>query len=167
MGLLFALTLFFIGVANGVIGMIAFTLYLGHKSLKKKQLEAPPKVSINDRIKRVKDIATEQLDLSNQSEGPQKNALDGKHKNGLIGRLKVLEEEKNEILKSILADGADPELTTVDQAGVVTQMKLSEYMTHMGISMEPKKKSPKEVKAERMGKFTVFNGGNDGGNTTH
>lgn len=170
-----ALAFFVLGFISGGCGVIALTVYIGTRSLKKKaaavgEVAAPKKPSINARMKRVKEITQEQLDLSDRASGPQKNALDGKYKNGLIGQLKQLDDEKNEILISILKDGVDPELTTMDGAGVVTKMLLSEYMAYMGIGV-PQKTDPKQgpTKVERMGKFTVHKGGKDdgGGNTTH
>jgi len=164
------LLIYISGVMSGVIGTIALTLYIGARALKKRKLEqtaGPKKSSVSDRMKRVKDITTEQLELAQQADGPQKNGLDGKYKNGIIGQIKRLDEEKNELLISILEDGHDPELTTMDASGVVSQMKLSEYMAYMGIKMTPKKAEEKP-KTERLGKFTVVRGGkDDGGNTTH
>jgi hypothetical protein len=116
-------------------------------------------------MKRVKEITGEQVDLARRADGPQKNSLDGKYKNGIIAQMKKLDEEKHEVLKSILADGHDPELTTMDETGVVTKMKLSEYMAYLGISVTPKQKP----QSKNVGKFTVYKGGKDdgGNNTTH
>jgi hypothetical protein len=51
----------------------------------------------------------------------------------------------------------------MDNSGVITKMKLSEYMAYMGMSVKPK---PPEKK--NMGKFTIHRGGkDDGGSTTH
>lgn len=158
--------IFLLGVVLGYAISIMHMLYLGVKAMNKKVENAK---SINDRLKRVKEITNEQMDLNAQIDGPQKNAMDGKYKNGMISKLKKLEEEKNDVLRSILVDGHDPELTTVDTTGVVTKMKLSEYMAYMGISVEPaKKETKKSTTAERIGRFTVVKGGkNDDSGTTH
>lgn len=129
-------------------------------------------LTVSERMKRVQAITEEQLSLSRSIDGPQKNSLDGKYKNSLINKTKALNDEKDEILRSILNDGFDPELSAMDESGVVTQMKLSEYMAYMGIKMKPKNKpvaQTPEAKAERLAKFTLHKGGkSDGGNnTTH
>ena len=160
--------IFMLGIVAGYALSIAHMMYLGIKSLKKTESNLK---SINERLKRVKEITNQQMDLNAQIDGPQKNAMDGKYKNGMISKLKKLEEEKNDVLRSILVDGHDPELTTVDTSGVVTKMKLSEYMAYMGISVEPVKKETEKktgLTAERIGRFTVVKGGkNDDSGTTH
>lgn len=162
---------FLFGFLAGSATMITFLMHLGRKSeIKGLKEKIAKKDSINGRLKRVKEITAEQLNLQGHASGPQKNALHGRHKNGIIGQIKALEEEKDNILRSILKDGHDPELTTMDETGTVHQMKLSEYMVYMGITMEPKEEvKPQEPKAKQLGKFTVHKGGKDdgGGETTH
>jgi hypothetical protein len=164
-----AFCFYILGILSGAVGVVALTLYLGKRSLDRKVKEnaATGKQieSVSSRMKKVKDITTEQLDLQGQSLGPQKNALHGKYKNGLIGRIKELETQKNDILKSIIEDGFDPEITTIDQAGVVSNIKLSDFLASLGIFV-PSKNS--ETSTKQVGKFTVHKGGkDDGGNTTH
>lgn len=164
---------FVLGFLLGMGSVIGIVYHLGSKSLEKKKAELKERVkkaeSIESRMKRVKEITAEQVDLAQRADGPQKNSLDGKYKNGIIREMKRLDEEKNDILKSILTDGHDPELTTIDEAGVVSKMKLSEYMAYMGIKMDPPKSQ--QPKVEQIGKFTVIRGGldddGDGGETTH
>lgn len=159
-----------LGLISGVIGTISLTIYIGTRAVKKRKEEQanPKKMSVSDRMKRVKELQGEQLELAQRADGPQKNGLDGKYKNGLNGEIKRIEEEKTAILVSIIEDGHDPELTTMDASGVVTQMKLSEYMAYLGIKMQSKKSAAATPKTERIGKFTVVKGGkDDGGNTTH
>lgn len=163
---------FIMGFLLGLGSVLAFVMHVGNQGLKKKKAELQEKVkkaeSIDARMKRVKEITAEQVELASRADGPQKNSLDGKYKNGIIKEMKRLDEEKNTILKSILSDGHDPELTTIDEAGVVSRMKLSEYMAYMGIKMDPPKSQ--QPKVEQIGKFTVIRGGRDdggGNNTTH
>lgn len=170
MELVILLAFFVLGVIFGALGMVVLTVYIGMRGINKRKEEttkSKSKNSINDRMKRVKDITVEQMELSQHADGPQKNGLDGKYKNGIIRQIKQLDEEKNQLLVSILEDGHDPDLTTMDSSGVVTQMKLSEYMAYMGIKMPPKK-IEEPPKTQTIGKFTVVKGGkDDGGNTTH
>ncbi len=163
---------FVLGFLLGIGCVLGAVFHLGSKSLEKKKAELKEKVkkaeSLESRMKRVKEITNEQVELAQRADGPQKNSLDGKYKNGIIREMKRLDEEKNDILKSILTDGHDPELTTIDEAGVVSRMKLSEYMAYMGIKMDPPKSQ--QPKVEQVGKFTVIRGGRDdggGNNTTH
>lgn len=167
------IVVYVMGLITGAIAMLIVTFHIGSKSLeaKKKKLSesSEKKMSINERMKRVKEITNQQLDLAQQADGPQKNALHGKHKNGLIGEMKRLDEEKMTLLKSILADGHDPELTTMDEAGVVSKMKLSEYLAYLGVSMD-KTTTPtptEKPKATQIGKFTVIRGGKDDGGKPH
>lgn len=162
MDLLSLLVVFMMGILTGAVGIVMLTLFLGKRAMdKKKSDSADKRVSISSRMKRVKEITNEQLELAGIAETPQKNSLDGKYKNSLISKMKVLDEEKNNILRSILEDGYDPELTTMDSSGVVSQMKLSEYMAHMGISFKSAPKTAAEIKSEKMSKFTVYKGGRE------
>jgi len=149
-------------IAVGYIGK----LMLSRKeksSLDKKSLE-----SVSVRMKKVKELTSEQLELYSAASGPQKNALHGRYKNGLNGRIKEIEEEKTAILKSIITDGFDPEISVMDDAGVITKIKLSEYLAQSGIVIPPKEEAKETPKAKQLGKFTVVKGGrDDSGNTTH
>lgn len=168
------ISVFFGGLLCGLLAALAIVMYIGSSSLERKKKALLEKIknedkrleSLESRMTRVKEITKQQLELSQQAEGPQKNSLHGKYKNTLVKEMKALDEEKTSILKSILADGHDPELTTIDQTGVVSKMKLSEYMAYLGITMEPQKSTAPTSK--QMGKFTVIRGGKDDGEgTTH
>lgn len=164
---------FVLGMFVGVAAMTAYVIYLGNKGLKEKksklEVVKAKAESLDKRMRRVKEITKEQIDLANKADGPQKNGLDGKYKNGLIGQIKKLEEERNDIMRSIITDGYDPELTTMDETGVVTKMKLSEYMAYVGIKMDKPAPAKPTRTSEQIGKFTVIRGGrdDDGGETTH
>lgn len=169
------LAFFVLGLISGAAIAMMIVIHLGKKYFDQKKAlggDTPTKTSISDRMKKVKEISAKQLDLTSRIDRPQKNSLDGKYKNLMIGQLKALEEEKNDLLRSIIAEGHDPELTTVNESGVVEKMKLSEYMAYMGITMAPSKtlEQPKASKPkqniERLGKFTVIRGGKDGGNNS-
>jgi len=159
---------FILGVVVGATGVISLALIYAKRSLDKRKEETKSPgtkmESVGSRMKKVKDITTEQLDLQSQVVGPQKNALHGRYKNDLNGRIKELELQKADILRSIIADGFDPEITVVDGAGVVTTIKLSEFLAQTGVVVPPKNSQP----TKQVNKFTVHKGGkDDGGNTTH
>lgn len=161
------------GVCTGVVLMFIWVLYIGQKASNKLKQMTPDKVksasskekpkNITDRMKRVREITEEMISLNQASDGPQKNALHGKDKNRNIARMKALEEEKNDILRSILRDGFDPELNAMDESGTITQMKLSEFMAMQGITMEPKVEQKPAPRSQQIGKFTVIRGGKDDG----
>jgi hypothetical protein len=168
-----ALTFYFLGLLTGAAGVVAAIMYIGSRPVKNKSGKPaePKKVTrseIEKRMKRVKDLTNEQLDLIGQLDQPQKNGLDGKYKNSLNSAIKEIEQEKSDLLKSILADGHDPKITTMDPAGVVTEMFLSDFMAEM-VLVAPKPSVPTPPsKSSVVGKFTVHKGGkDDGSGTTH
>lgn len=164
---------FLLGMAMGAMAtLLAITLYMRHlvneaktkltsgfggKSIdSKEQFE-----DIKEKLARVKEITTKQLELQSSVGGPQKNAMDGKHQNFVIAELKRMEQEKGEILQSIIKDGYNPSITIMDGNGDLEEMSLSEYLGLMDFDTEPEKPT---------GKFTVIRGGksdDDGGETTH
>ncbi len=152
------LILFLAGVLTGV-SLCTILLYLiGKKLVKKVATELDNKSKSNDEIEekleRVKAITAEQISLMRQSDGPQRNSMDGKYKNSIYSKMKILDEEKHELLKSILMAGHDPQLTTMDEDGVVEKMRLSEYMDQMGYS-----RTPAESKIDKKPAFKVYDGG--------
>jgi len=172
MDMITAIAFYLLGVFSGITGIIALTLFMSKRALdkRKKELEASgiKKESIKSRMNKVREMTAEQLELNSAADGPQKNALHGRYKNGLIGRIKELEIQKADVLRSIIADGFDPEITVVDGAGVVTTIKLSEFLAQTGAL--PPTEPPKSIKprTKLVGKFTVHKGGkDDGGSTTH
>lgn len=139
--------------------------------------KTPSKDDIQKRLDRVGNITSEQIALMQQADGPQRNALDGKHKNLLIKQIKSLEEEKIEIFHSILKDGSDP-LIAVKTSEGITRMTLTEFMLHEGYALPtPETNKPTDeqlpMNAKRVGKFIVYSRPetsslpDDSGETTH
>lgn len=162
------LIVFMIGLMIGCVGTIILTLEVVKRAMDKRKndlTQASTKIeSVTSRMKKVKEITNEQLDIQSATSGPQKNAMHGKYKNGLTSRLKELEEQKNAILTSIVVDGFDPEITIMDEDGTVTTTKLSEFLAQNGITIPPKGSQPPP---RPVGKFVVHKGGKDDGGTTH
>lgn len=157
---------YLIGVLTGAIALFTTTIYIGKKAMAKEQFSVKPsRANIDDRLKKVREITDQQLALMQAADGPQKNSLDGKYKNSLNKTVKDLEEDKVEILKSILTDGFDPLITTQDPDGTILQMKLSKFMADTGITMSPTTPQSKP-KSSQIGKFTIHKGGKDDGGTT-
>lgn len=167
-----------VGFTFGVATVIGISLYLARKTIKKRQAKIKSlknevndimkkinnDTSLSDRVSKVKDLTTQQLELRSKAEGPQKNSLHGKHKNTIYAEIKEMEEEKNNILRSILGDGMDPSVAVVDEYGEAKTMKLSEYMEYMGISMAAEEPKPK--KDSNFRNFTVYKGGKDTNNNS-
>lgn len=150
---------FIFGFIVGLISSLGLVYYLGTISLKKKE---NVKKSINDRIKKVQELTKLQHQLMNGVYSPQKNSLDGKYRAGLVKEIKSMEEEKTEILKSILKDGYDPVISSANEGGVVTERKLSHYLTEMGIDVDQllkQEQTPPPQEEEQKPKFTVLQGG--------
>lgn len=176
--------IFISGMIFGAALTIMLVAYLGKKALSKRKeavkdfLSEFDKLaktmedkasSLESRLNRVREITEEQFDLQSHTEGPQKNAMDGKYKNRMGNSIKSLEEEKQTILKSILADGYDPKINVMSQDGSIQEMKLSEFMAYQGIDMTKDSKtetnaSNKEI--VKAGKFVVYKGGKDDGEGT-
>ena len=161
------LELMIVFVCGALTGIILFdigVLIIGKKSLDKW---AAYKKSVSDRLVKVKELTDYQLDMQSATSGPQKNALDGKYKNSLNATIKKVEEEKTELLKSILNDGYDPEVMTQGPNGI-EKMKLSALMARQGHDLNPKSKVENIAKPKNP--FTVIKGGksdNGDGQTFH
>jgi hypothetical protein len=126
--------------------------------------------SIRDRLAKAQEITRQQLDLRDQASQPSKNSMHSKWKNGLIGEINALEEEKKSILESILKDGHDPFVMVLDEeTGSTKKIPLSEFL---GRSSQPKTDEQNQTNDENISpaiinknKFVVIKGGkDDGGN---
>jgi hypothetical protein len=127
-----------------------------NNAIKKRPAVVKYPQHVADKIRRVKEITREQLNLMPSTGGPQKNALHGKHKNSINRTLSSLEDEKNELLNSILNDGHDPEITSMAGDGTSSKMKLSEFLART-----PPSSSEKNTNTKKINKFTVHQGGKD------
>jgi hypothetical protein len=170
------------GFVSGLVAMSAIVFHIGNKALsasKKKIDEFAKKMpngfsddlqmaAIEERMLRIKEIAQVQMDLQSAADGPQKNAMDGKYKNGLMAQLKVLEEEKIAILTSIVNDGFDPSVNVLKEDGTTEVTKLSAFLS--GYTSKPFEGGvPADASVRQVGKFVVHKGGKDdnGNPTTH
>ena len=166
--------MFLSGFISGMVVTCGFVFYIGNKALvasKKKLEELGEQIStegtkysaIEGRMKRIKEIASLQMDLQGAADGPQRNAMDGKYKNSLMGKMKELEEEKVSILNSILKDGFDPQVSLLKEDGTTEIVKLSEFLAGEGEFVPP---AAKDAKVKQVGKFTVLKGGKDDGSSS-
>ena len=99
------------------------------KELNKVKVAIEKMSSVQDRLSKVQEITKDQLDMQLDIDRPQMNSLDGKYKNSLSRKVKAMEEEKRDILQSILDDGFDPEITALNSDSISEKMKLSEFMS--------------------------------------
>lgn len=127
--------------------------------------------SVIARLKEASRIAEEQMALRAQAEMPSKNSLHSRYKNGIIGQLQDLEQQKLSILKTVLGDGYDPKISVTKGGGSSEEISLSQYVAEaeevlgsMGYVAPAEDNSPKPRKA---GKFVIYKGGKDDGETTH
>ena len=119
--------------------------------------------SIIDRLKQAQAITQQQLDLGASAEQPSKNALHSRYKNGLVGEIKKLEDDKLKLLQSILDDGFDPLITVIDSDGTRQELPLSHFVNSKEAGIAT---SPNPDTSKRTGKFVVLKGGKDDG-TVH
>lgn len=176
---------FFLGVIVGSTATIIYGLFqvkkakvqldkaredfLGELEKETEKLKVNMK-SVTDRLNQAQAITNQQLELLGQIDQPSKNALHSRYKNELNAEVRKLEEDKLMILNSILKDGYDPTLTIRTPQGTQEKLKLSAYLANNGvldkIPEENKDSDNKDPNGPRkVGKFVVYNGGNDG--TTH
>lgn len=167
---------FVLGAVVGIFAFIAWSFYQVRKlkdakdklleNLKSKLMEQDGKrQSIIERLKKAQAITEQQLDIRAAADQPSKNALHSRYKNGLIGDLKKLEEEKVAILQSILDDGFDPLINAVDENGNKQELPLSHFVSKARTTIdEADGNTPTPPK--KVGRFVVVKGGKDDG-TTH
>ena len=121
--------------------------------------------SIRDRLAKAQEITRQQLDLRDQASQPSKNSMHSKWKNGLIGEINALEEEKKAILESILKDGHDPFVMVLDEeTGSTKKIPLSEFLGRPSSQNTDQKNIERESSAPEITnkhKFVVIKGGKD------
>jgi ribosome-binding ATPase YchF (GTP1/OBG family) len=160
-----------------VSSLITFTAYGWHRlkktekakktfleELKKRADEIEKSMApVKDKMARVQEITKQQMDLLGMVDQPSKNSLHSKWKNGLNSQIRQLEEEKMEILKSILREGQDPVITVLNEKNERESIKLSEYMARNGFTLETKSEKKitdgTEGEPKKVGRFTVHVGG--------
>jgi len=128
--------------------------------------EDKKKNSIKERLFQASALAQTQMTIKAQLEMPSKNGLHSKYKNDLVFEIQDIEQQKIEILKSIIADGFDPMITVVNENGVKAEITLSTYISealaalgkHTGTQPPPLPPDP-----TKKNKFIVYKGGKDDG----
>lgn len=117
--------------------------------------------NVTERLNKAREITEKQLGLLGQIDQPSKNALHSKWKNDLNHEVRKLEDEKNEILRSILKDGYDPTITILNANDQKETIKLSDYLARIGLTKEdPAPPSDDPNGPKKVGKFMVYSGGN-------
>jgi hypothetical protein len=133
------------------------------------------KTSIKERLVKASELANAQMDIRAQMEMPSKNALHSRYKNGLIGELQDMEQQKLDLLRTVLAEGFDPMITVINESGAKSEIPLSTYVDeatgvlsrHLGETPPPPPSDATDpTQPRKAGKFFVYKGGKDDG-TTH
>lgn len=179
--------MFLLGMVVGTGMFVGYGLYQVDKikkakatlieELKKKVVtEDEKRTSIKERLIQASKIAQAQMELRAQAEMPSKNAVHSKYKNGLVHEINEMEQQKLDILRTVLAEGFDPMITVLHDGGTKEEIPLSAYVAtaqstadggmgkketatpppHPGMDQPPRK----------AGKFFVYKGGKDDG-TSH
>lgn len=131
--------LFICGFIVGIVSTFLILLYWGNRRysktlnalnetseafLKKTELVGSAKLRFN----KIEDITADQLSLIKQLDMPSSSASHSRYKNTLIRQLSDMENEKIEIMRSIVKDGIDPVVSfSID--GEIQKMKMSEAVT--------------------------------------
>ncbi|CAM6003918.1 unnamed protein product [Sphagnum balticum] len=99
------------------------------KQIKAKAAEIDQKKeTIKERLLKASDIAQAQMSVRAQMDMPSKNALHSKYKNDLMLELQEMEQQKLDLLRTILIEGYNPMITVLNESGKKTEMPLSEYV---------------------------------------
>ena len=165
------LTGFVLGVISTFIGLYLF-LRNAEKKIKDELKDKPKSPSptelankifskgeligsVKYRFKMIDDKTSEQQNLLNGLKGPSAGAAVSRHRNSVISRIKELEEEKSELMRSILDDGIDPEVTILTPSGDTEKVKMSEALSMReaakpASSFQPKNKTdPNLIRMKR------------------
>ena len=140
------LMVFIFGVLVGMILMCIIGAIMAHGESKrlKKQIDKADKEmeqmllrvrgqakieqSAKQRFKEISTLTNEQVTIMGQLDQPSKGASHSKWKRDAINRLKEIEQEKKDILQSLLNDNIDP-LVTVYIDGEYKKIKISELLS--------------------------------------
>jgi hypothetical protein len=169
---------FLLGFLLGTIAGVIFTIVYGMYQLKKlansrgekvKALEEKVKLqeakfnSIKERLNEAQQLTEKQFELLGALDQPSKNALHSKYKNNISHEVRQLEEDKVKILRSIILDGYDPEITILNEKSEKMRIKLSEYLIKLdrqnGVTPPPPPPENSKTTVKKIGKFVVYSGG--------
>lgn len=182
------LFMYLLGFGMGFGAFVAYGAYQMNKLQKKKdgllqevkkraaELDAKSS-SIKERLAQASKLAHAQADLRAQAEMPSKNSTHSRHKNGLISEIQLMEQQKLDILRTILAEGFNPVITVVHDGGTKQEVPLSEYVAAAQVNVDAlagkKNEAPPPVATDggsdvpkQVGKFFVYKGGKSDG-TVH
>jgi ABC-type phosphate transport system auxiliary subunit len=175
---------YLLGLTTGFVAFLIYGVYqvreLKQKrdnlvgEVKKKALEMEAQsTSIKERLTQASKLAQTQAQLRSQVELPSKNSTHSKHKNGLISEIQDLEQQKIDILKTILAEGFNPVITVVHEGGAKQEVPLSDYVAAaqetVNASSGDKRNEVKPLVTnnpdlpKQVGKFFVHKGGKPDG----
>jgi flagellar biosynthesis GTPase FlhF len=121
--------------------------------------------SIKDRLTKAHEMTQKQFELLAELDMPSKNAVHSKWKNGISREVRQLEDDKVALLKSILADGFDPEIAILNESYQKEKIKLSDYLKKIektvGSETPPPPPPPENsgTTLKKVGRFFVYSGG--------
>lgn len=176
MDILVVASYFMLGFLTGTGSVIAYGMYslkkiTKHKDALSRQAEQTQKTkemlvaSIKDRLTKAHEMTQKQFDLLAELDMPSKNSLHSKWKNQISREVRLLEDEKVSLLKSILADGFDPEIAILNESYQKERIKLSDYLKKIdkavGSETPPPPPPPENsgTTLKKVGRFFVYSGG--------
>ncbi len=127
-----------------------------------ERIKAPGTIvkSVSERLLKAHKITQDQLDMLAAIKQPSKNSLHSQYKNQTISEIRKLEDQKLDILQSILDDGQDPDIAVKTVSGKIEQVPLSRYMVQQA-DKKIKMQKPLDPKHRSNNKFTVHEGGKE------
>ena len=131
--------MFILGYFSGCVSFFLYGLYSLNKREKAKLKffnefkdyimgERTKRTSVHKRLDQVDEITKQQLEILSTLEMPQRNSIDGRHKQRLNSEIRRLEDDKIIILESILNDGFDPKLVVANEFGERETIPLSTFL---------------------------------------
>lgn len=138
---------FFIGFNLGVLTVCAWAIYAANKIAKQakasnSKMETKLKAAFNaaaaavskedssvrQRLNKVQDLTQEQLGILGMMDKPQSGPLEGRNRKYLQAQLTEIEEEKLNLMKSIIKDGFNPKIKILNDQGEVETITLESFL---------------------------------------
>jgi hypothetical protein len=91
------------------------------------------------KIERINEISNEQIQIFGALDQPNASAAHGRYKNSLVSKIKAMEEEKLDLFRSMLKDGADPTMS-IRIDGEAKTMKASQLLPYLESGLLPEDK---------------------------
>lgn len=114
----------FLDVAVALDAMSSFISTRSRSNSKKMMTVKKSKEYFNE----INEITKEQMTIYGSLQGPSASASHSKYRNDIIAQFKELERKKREIMQKLVDQGVDPMIHTMDGAGNLNEIRMSELL---------------------------------------